>query len=356
MINRNWLGRTPEEILDARQWLGRAHVNARTAQLIVGQAEPELLVEAVTQVQQACEKTTKALMLANGITYAEVRAMSHNTIGAFVELIAQMMTGSPLAEDVSRVLVKPGGTYAANELTRLVLSGPGNRRIRKGVQYAWKQVLPESRGHLGNRALEVEEWRSLTKAFSPQMVEAFIAFHEYFTDMWRQYINGIPNQYVDPRPLLNREVNADTWTFSPAHAGLPRRFPGQESDSPSNPILASLAQQFLNDSLEQLFRHTDVRQWPERVNMRTLLLYVANWLTSLGWLFLCATITTPHATSSRYPAEHTNSKRVRGSQDYNNRLGVIACIGPLADHTEDAISKLINHYRPTVTSYRHIFT
>ena len=344
----------PEEVINAREWLRRAHINAKTAQLIVEQNEPDLLVEAVTQVQQACEKATKGLMLANGITYAGVRDMSHNTIGAFVELIAQMMTSNPIAGDVSNVLVTPSGTDAANELTRLVLSGPGNRKIKKDVKYAWKQVLPESKGDLGNRALEVEEWRTLTRAFPPQLVENFIDFHEYFGDMWRQYINGIPNMYVDPRPLLRREVDANTWTFSPDHAGLPRRFPGQESDAPTNPILADLAQQLLNDSIEQVFSHTDERQWPDKINMRTLLLYVANWLTSLGWLFLCATVTTPHATSSRYPAEDSQSKMVKGSQHYNKQLGVVACVGPMADHTEDAIRKLINHYRQIENGYRHM--
>ena len=352
--NRDWWGRSPEEVKNVREWLKRAHINAKTAQLIVRQNEPDLLVEAVNQVQQACEKGTKALMLANGITYAEVKAMRHNTIGAFVELIAKILVNSPIAQGVSQVLVTPGGTDAANESTKLVLSGSRNKGIRKNVNYAWKQVLPESRGELGNRALEVDEWRSLTRAFPPQLVESFIEFHEYFCGIWRQYINGIHNVYADPRPLLAGEVNPETWVFSPAYAGLPRRFPGQEWDAPSNPVLENLAQQLLKDSVEQIFGHVDEKHWPDRIDMRRLLLYVSNWLTSLGWLFLCATVTTPHATSSRYPAEEIPSNTEKGSQHYSYQLGVVACIGPLANHTEDAVGKLINHYRQIENGYRQM--
>ena len=75
----------------------------------------------------------------------------------------------------------------------------------------------------------------------------------------------------------------------------------------------------------------------------------------LGWFFLCATVTTPHVVSSRYPAEESESKTVRGSQHYTKQLGVIACIGPLAVHTEDAIRNLIRHYRVIDNGYRQMF-
>ena len=96
----------------------------------------------------------------------------------------------------------------------------------------------------------MEEWRRLTRAFPPKVVEMFVAFHERFTDMWRQYINEMPNMYVDPRPLLTKEVDLETWVFSNAYAGLPSRFPGQESDVRTNSILANLAQQILDGVIE----------------------------------------------------------------------------------------------------------
>ena len=112
---------TPEEMVATQEWLRRALANSRTARLIVEQGAPELLVEAVTQVQQACEKATKAILLGNGMTYREVTAMGHNTIGAFVNLIARMLERSPLAEDFSRALLKGEATESANALAKLVL-------------------------------------------------------------------------------------------------------------------------------------------------------------------------------------------------------------------------------------------
>ena len=288
----------PKEIVVTQEWLRRAYANAKTARVLMEQDDPELLVEAVTQVQQACEKATKAILLANGTTYGEATAMGHNAIGAFVSLIARMLDNSPLAEDFSRALLKENASESAYTIAKLVLSGPRNKKNKEDVIYAFKQVLPQTSGHLGKRALEVEEWQRVTRAFPPKVVEMFIAFHERFSDMWRQYINEMPNTYVDPRPLLAKEVKAETWVFSPSYAGLPRRFPGQESDAPLNAVLVSLAQQFLDDMIEQTFRTIDRKQWPKAINMRELLRHIGNWLTSLGWLFLCAMVTTPHATST----------------------------------------------------------
>ena len=343
---------TPGDILATQEWLRRSLANARAARILMEQNDPELQVEAVTQVQQACEKATKAILLANGMTYSEVNAMSHNTIGAFVSLIARMLDRSPFAEDFSLALVEEEATESAITLAKLVLTGRRNKKNREDVVYAFKQVLPPVSGTLGNNALQVEEWRRLTRAFPPKIIEIFIAFHESFTDMWRQYINEMPNMHVDPRPLLAKEVEPETWVFSPSYAGLPKRFPGQAADARTNQILANLADQILNDSINQKFSHIDRKYWPETVNIRELLRHISNWLTSLGWLFLCATVTTPHAVSSRYPAEMFESETIRGSQHYTKQLGVVACIGPLAVHTEETIRNLIRHYRQIESDYR----
>ena len=329
----------------------RAHANAKTAKVLVEQEDPELLVEAVTQVQQACEKATKAILLANRTTYRGITDMGHNTIGAFVSLMSRMLEISPLAKDFSQALLKEEATVAANALAKVVLSGRRNKEIRQDVVYAFKQVLPPSSRALGNKALEVEEWDRLTRAFPPKLVEMFIEFHELFSDMWRQYINEMPNVYVDPRPVLSKETSVETWVFSRAYAGLSRRFPGQESDASIDPILTNLAQQFLNDSIEQILRQYDQKHWPETINIRDMVLHISRWLTSLGWLFLCATVTTPHAVSSRYPAEEFESKTVKGSQHYTKQLGVVACIGPLAVHTDEVIQNLIRHYRQIGSGY-----
>ena len=198
--------RKTDTTAEVQAWLQRALANAKTARVLVEQDDPDLLVEAVTQVQQACEKAIKAILRANGVPYSEVTAMGHNAIGAYVELMARMLTGNDLAEDVSQILLKPNATEAASTLANLALSGPRNRRNRKKVVDAFKQVLPPTSGNLGNKALEVQDWRRLTKAFPPEVVGIFIAFHERFSDAWREYINAIPSAHVDPRPLLSSRV------------------------------------------------------------------------------------------------------------------------------------------------------
>ena len=353
-MNLSPAGHTTEQIMNAQEWLRRAHTNAKTARLIVEQKNPELLVEAVTQVQQACEKATKAVMLANGMAYGEVAGMGHNSIGAFVNLIARLMCASQLTEDLSRLLVREETTGTVREITKLVFPGKKNKGNLDRVLYAWKQIFPASSENLGNKALEVEQWQRLTRAFDPKVVELLIAFHETFKYKLREYINEIPSEYVDPRPLLAKEVKVETWVFNPSYAGLPRRFQGQESDAPIDPRLENLAQQLVNDSVEQIFSHIDQKHWPEKLNIKEVLLHISNWLAALGWLFLCATVTTPHAVSSRYPAEEFQSVTVKGSQHYSDRLGVVACIDPLAVHTEEAIRNLIRHYRQIEEGYRQM--
>lgn len=351
MMNFRFAGHTSEETRDVQAWLRRALVNAKAARVLVEQDDPELLVEAVTQVQQACEKATKAVMLGQGMSYDEVKGMGHNTIGAYVNLIAHMLDVSDLAEDLSRALLKEDATESVYTLAKLVLSGPRNKRNREDVVYALKQVLPPTSGTLGNRALEVEEWRRLTRAFPPKLVEMFIAFHEKFSDAWQQYINAIPNVHVDPRPLLSREVPLEIWVSSPDYAGLPKQFTGQESDTSTNPVLTKLAQQFLDDFVEEILGQYDRKHWPETINIRGLLMYISNWFESLGWLFLCAIVTTPHAVSSRYPAEENPASIEIGSQHYNRKLGVVACSAPLANHTEKVVQNLIRHYRQAEEGY-----
>ena len=113
----------------------------------------------------------------------------------------------------------------------------------------------------------------------------------------------------------------------------------------------SLAQQMLNDIVEGDLGRIDRMQWPPTINIRELLLHIGNWLASLSWLFLCAVVTTPHAVSSRYPAEGSSVNNEIGSQDYDHKLGVVACIGPLASHTETVVRNLITHFRQIEDGY-----
>ena len=115
----------------------RAMVNAKSATILVEQEDEDLLVEAVSQVQQACEKATKAVMIGQGIPYDQVKESGHNTIGGFTNLIAEMLGTIPLAEDVSKALLTQDATESALKLTKMVLSGKRNKTTRDKVLYAF---------------------------------------------------------------------------------------------------------------------------------------------------------------------------------------------------------------------------
>ena len=94
-MDRKLPDHTTERIDDAQEWLRRAMANARSATILVEQEDADLLVEAVSQVQQACEKATKAVMIGQGIPLDKVTDTGHNTIGAFINLIAEMLGTIP---------------------------------------------------------------------------------------------------------------------------------------------------------------------------------------------------------------------------------------------------------------------
>ena len=57
------VGLSRDVILETQGWLQRAGVNSKAAMALVDKEDVELRVEAVSQVQQACEKATKAVMM-----------------------------------------------------------------------------------------------------------------------------------------------------------------------------------------------------------------------------------------------------------------------------------------------------
>lgn len=340
-------GSAADRMDEKQEWLRRALANAKAAKVLVAQQDPELLVEAVTQVQQACEKATKAVLLAHGKSYSELTSMGHNTIGAFIVLVADMMQGIPFAAEFSQVVLRKESGDAAFSLAKMVLRGHRNKRRKNDVIYAFKQVLPPASDNLGNKALDTSQWERLTRAFPPHVVDVLIRLHNEHRETWYQYIDQVPTELVDPRPLIAEEVDAETWVFE--HAGFPRRFPGRESSVPTNPDLSQLVQRILEDYIIQGFRQGGRRSWPRRVNARKITVHISDWIMSLLWLFFCAIVTTPHAVSSRYPANESQSEM--GSQHYSNRLGVVARIGPLADNTEEVIQTLMTYYKDIEDGY-----
>ena len=344
-------GPTEHELNDTHEWLRRAHVNAKTARLIVEQDDQELRIEAVTQVQQACEKATKAVMLASGATYADAKAMGHNTIGAYANLIVQMATVNPLAQiNLSRLVTKKS-MDTVTALAEVALGGRRHKSKKRKVLAAWKRVLPESSQDLGNTALEEEEWRHLTKSFSREVVNVLVDLHHMHVTKWSEYIDKVPSRNVELRPLFGQTINPEVWLQSPDFAGFPSP-PGRNSSATSLTLnFDDVARGIVSTHLTYVVSNVDRRDWPQTVDVKGIASQLGKWVQALLWLLLCATVTTPHAVSSRYPAEVRKRGAAKGSQDYTDRLGVMACIAALATITEEVIGDLIEHYRQVESGF-----
>ncbi len=338
-------GSTGHDLDDTHEWLRRAYANAKTARLIVEHGDPELRIEAVTQLQQACEKATKAVLLANGTTYADVKAMGHNTIGAYLSLIVQMGTANPLSKKYLPQLVTEDSMRTVSMLAELALSGRRYKSMRLSVLQAWKDILPETSSGLGNTELGQEEWRRLTRSFSREVAKAFVELHKLHVTTWSKYIDKIPSRHVELRPLLAQEISPEGWLLSPDYGGFPTPPNGKRSATSFRPGFEDVAQLLVSEHLDAVLSSIGSRNWPQTVDVKGIASLLAKWIQALLWLLFCATITTPHAVSSRYPAEVGKRGAAKGSQDYTSALGVMFSVEALANITEEVIEHLIEHYR-----------
>ena len=350
-VERYVTGSSKCDLKDSHEWFRRALVNAKTARLIAEQDNPELRIEAVTQLQQACEKATKAVLLANGTTYRDVESMGHNTIGAYVNLIVQMATANPLSKDYLPKLVTEDSMRTVTSLVEVALSGKRYRRMKRQVLGAWKDILPEASHSLGNTKLEDREWRRLTSSFSRDVVKMFIELHELHVATWSKYIDDVPSRNVELRPLLTQEISAEVWLKSPDFGGLPTP-PKRKSSAPSlRPSFEDMAQEFASKYLIAVVSEIDSRNWPQTVDVKGLTSLIAKWIQALLWLLFSATVTSPHAVSSRYPADVGNRGVAKGSQDYTDDLGVVYYVAPLSKITEEVIHNIIEHHRHIETGF-----
>ena len=139
----------------AMEWLERAHVHAVTAKLLVKQGNQRLYMEAVSQLQQACEKATKGLMIANGMPYQDVERLQHNTSGAFLELLIHVMARHQDNLDWNSLDLS-NAPKAGSDLIKLIFpkDRPPGRKVK--LQKIWDSLFPDADDlHSGTNA----DWR-----------------------------------------------------------------------------------------------------------------------------------------------------------------------------------------------------
>ena len=343
-INGHLVARSHSLVTDAAEWLWRGHVNARIARGIVSKKEPGLLVEAVTQLQQAAEKASKGLMIANGMPYEDVVQLQHNTSGAFMELLIHVMAQHKDSLDWNG-LDLGGGPAAGEALIMLIF--PKDRRTNRKVKLLaiWRSLFENIEPDATGLNTDWRWWREQTGTWSEDAIRWVLRGHVEYRRMWDRYIarmkKASPERKADPRPLLTGAVEADTWVFDREYAGLSEWFVEGDFRVNLRSSHREAIRAFCNYARESALDQIGSSPLPSGVLIEPILNHIRDYTSAFLFLYVVGIITTPHATTSRYPADRSEAGRgSMGTQDYDDQLGVIRCIRPLSYHTEASIRRL----------------
>ena len=339
----------------AGEWLDRAHVHSASARLIVKRGNPKLYVEAVSQLQQACEKATKGLMIANGMSYQYVEGLQHNTSGAFLELMIHVMTGYQDNLDW-KSLDLSNGPKAGSDLIKLIFpkDRPPGRKVK--LQKIWDSLFPDADDRPSGTNTDWRWWRKQTSTWSEPAINWLLDGHQEYRGMWDQYINRMEkSQRVSKaplRPLLEGEVSPEEWVFGHKYAGLSEWFVDRRVKVNMRSEHSQAVRAFCDHMVASTMDVIGPEPLPESVAILPVLRHLRDYSSAMLFLYVAGSITTPHATSSRYPADRHEHEgpghrgASMGTQDYNSELGIIKCIERLSKDTEACMSrieKLLDH-------------
>ena len=323
------------------EWLKRAHTNAITAKMIAERKDPDLMVEAVSQLQQAAEKATKGFMIASGVPPEEVEELQHNTSGAFLELMISLMDREHENLDWNSLDLSDAPVAGYNLIGPML---PKRRRINRKIKL---RLVMESLFHgIHERSYQINTdwrlWRKEISTWSEETITWMLDVHAAYREMWDSYIDGISksgrHRSVDPRPLLSGEVSPDIWVFDKNYAGLSEWFIKGRTKTPLRLQHAKAINAYCDYLIKVTVGRVPPQLWPTRVDLRAVLYAIRDHTSAMLYLYVLGVITTPHATTSRYPSH--GGKEGIGTQDYNSDLGIIRCVGRLSRETELTIRRL----------------
>ena len=168
--------------------------------------------------------------------------------------------------------------------------------------------------------------------------------------MWDRYIARMnktrPDRRVDPRPLLMGKVDADVWVFDKRYAGLSEWFVEGKRKVHVRSSHSDAVKAFSEYMIKSTMELVGSNPLPASIALMPILYHIRDYTSAMLFLYVIGIVTTPHATSSRYPASHSedaaprHEQRALGTQDYNESLGVIKCIQRLSSETERCIKRL----------------
>ena len=339
----------------AMEWLERAHVHAQVAKLLVKQGNQRLYIEAVSQLQQACEKATKGLMIANGMPHQYVERLQHNTSGAFLDLLIHVMTR--YQDDLDwNSLDLSNAPKAGSDLIKLIFpkDRPPGRKVK--LQKIWDSLFPDADNLPSGTNTDWRWWREQTSTWSEHAINWLLDGHQEYRAIWDHYINRMQKSRrvnkAPLKPLLEGHVSPDVWVFDRQYAGLSEWFVDHRRKVNLRTEHDQAVTTFCNHMIASTMKSVGSAPLPEHVEILPVLYHLRDYSSAMLFLYVAGTITTPHATSSRYPAdrhEHDRPGRKRasmGTQDYNSELGIIKCIERLSCETEactERIKKLMNY-------------
>ena len=290
-------------------WLEQAEVDAKEAKRNKSQTH------ALYWVQQSVEKLVKARMLANGWCYCEVVGVRHESLKGFLEVISVRLQDPQVRDMVDRMA-------EADSLQRLegVQTLVDDEEMRSGMAILGPGELRMLLDGVSDFESEREKLRS--QAFSSGNFESGSKVNKWF---------------CRSIPFRNR-----------------CRVTGSEE------IFAHIFYEFgiCDHQLTELRASMDDKRTKDWLR----------WAEADPRLYVLASVTFPHATSTRYPA-HPNApddlqeaagfsvadrgkaKRMGaiGTQHYSNRIGVIYYVRRLADEAETT-AKLMQEWWQSLNS------
>lgn len=311
----------------AYSWLERAHTNATAAQAL---AAIDHKLDALFHMQQAMELATKGLRLANGASYGEVTAHSHDTLDSLLTLFTEpAQAGNFLNAFLD--LFKP------ELLEKLVVahqsSISGNRR---GAKKAMKRVFSEYRRMIQFiSAKEVDKseaaiFRASVATYPPEVVEMFI-------DLLQKIRGKILEVTKEPVmiPALPPGEDWFQWLCSQIVRQVSKRIPNMKSRMLTRAevrlvkaVLGPIDESGLSKAMGKRSEWRVSRQFEEV--MAHLSLYIVG------------TISWPHAVSARYPGPPAHRTTAfdaaklskMGTQHYGDQIGAFASVETLAYEAE----------------------
>lgn len=323
------------------EWYKRAQVNANIAKMIAEENDPDLLVEAVTQLQQAVEKATKGFMIATGAPLSEVEELEHNTSEAFLALIVRIMDSKQENLDFKSLELYDAPTSGYKLIESMFPTRSKAYRKAK-LRRAWESLFADVDHRAYRMNTDWRWWRKEISTWSEETINMMLDGHDEYRSRWDSYIEGMNKssrpKKVDPRPLLSGDVSPDTWVFDREYAGLREWYIEGTTKSPLRVQHAKAIKAYCDHLIKMIADPVPREMWPKSVDLQVVLYTIRDYTSALLFLYVAGVITTPHATTSRYPSDGSSERM--GTQNYTSDLGIIRCVGRLSHETEATIRRL----------------